>query len=399
MAVVSPGAAANVECDWREDAGMTAEIDTWLEGVAGAWHDQAKEFLFLLLPVFSTQSRLYWPYLLATAVIAVALFAFRDRRDTFGVRGFFGYAIPKRLYLNWSAVLDYKFYAVNGIFEIFVKIGTMTFSGVLAADGLAALLTQLLGTGPALEVSWTARLVYSVGWFIGMDLGFFIGHYFTHRVPILWEFHKVHHAAEVLTPITNFRNHPVETAFMGLVMGVPTGLVTGVAVYRYGISPVGVTLLGAGLMTFFFSITGNLRHSHFWLSYGPAVSKYLCSPAMHQIHHSNAQMHWDTNIALYFSLWDRMTGTIYIPDEMEALDWGLGAGEHKEYNGLWALYALPFRKAWRLLAQPVDRDFVARVLWRPQDQWSRRRLAARARGWAARPRENPAPGERDAAVP
>jgi len=30
-------------------------------------------------------------------------------------------------------------------------------------------------------------------------------------VPFLWEFHKVHHSANVLTPITAFRVHPVDT--------------------------------------------------------------------------------------------------------------------------------------------------------------------------------------------
>ena len=358
---------------------MFTEFNAWLEGLAGPYFGQAKEFLLLFLPMFSTDSRLYWPYLLATVVIAWLLYALRDRERESGRGDFIGYLIPRRLYLNWSAILDYKFYAVNGIIEIFFKITTMTFSGVIVANGLAGLLTIISGPAIVSEAGWLAGLVYSVAWFITMDLGFFIGHYFTHRVPILWEFHKVHHAAEVLTPITNFRNHPLETAFMGLVMGVPTGLVTGVAVYRYGVSPVGVTLLGAGLMTFIFSITGNLRHSHVWLSYGPILSKFLCSPAMHQVHHSAAERHWDTNIALYFSLWDRLTGTIYIPEEKEALEWGLGAEEHKEFNSLLALYVLPFKKAWRLVAQPIDRGFVARVLWRPYDQWSAgRQLAARA---------------------
>ena len=30
-------------------------------------------------------------------------------------------------------------------------------------------------------------------------------HYLQHRVPILWELHKVHHSAEVMTPITSGR--------------------------------------------------------------------------------------------------------------------------------------------------------------------------------------------------
>src|ERR1039458_8498353 len=39
-----------------------------------------------------------------------------------------------------------------------------------------------------------------------------------HAIPALWEFHKVHHSAEVLTPLTEMRTHPVEIiAFMNII--------------------------------------------------------------------------------------------------------------------------------------------------------------------------------------
>jgi len=28
-----------------------------------------------------------------------------------------------------------------------------------------------------------------------------------HQVPVLWAIHKVHHSAEVLTPLTRYREH------------------------------------------------------------------------------------------------------------------------------------------------------------------------------------------------
>ena len=45
--------------------------------------------------------------------------------------------------------------------------------------------------------------------FLAYELGYWLNHYVPHRVPFLWEFHKVHHSATVLTPLTNFRVHPV----------------------------------------------------------------------------------------------------------------------------------------------------------------------------------------------
>ena len=52
-----------------------------------------------------------------------------------------------------------------------------------------------------------------------LDIGHYISHYIQHKVPFFWEFHKVHHAAEVLTPVTAFRAHPVESILDSLFQG------------------------------------------------------------------------------------------------------------------------------------------------------------------------------------
>ena len=44
-----------------------------------------------------------------------------------------------------------------------------------------------------------------------------------HRIPFLWRFHQIHHSAEVLTPLTFHRIHPVES----LLYDVRGALVTG----------------------------------------------------------------------------------------------------------------------------------------------------------------------------
>ena len=47
--------------------------------------------------------------------------------------------------------------------------------------------------------------------FLAFELGYWFHHYLSHRIPFMWEFHKVHHTAEVLTPVTIFRVHPLDT--------------------------------------------------------------------------------------------------------------------------------------------------------------------------------------------
>ncbi len=70
--------------------------------------------------------------------------------------------------------------------------------------------------------------------FLAYELGYWLNHYLSHRVPFLWEFHKVHHSATVLTPLTNFRVHPVYMCIFLNILAVFTGLASGVAEYAFG---------------------------------------------------------------------------------------------------------------------------------------------------------------------
>ena len=52
--------------------------------------------------------------------------------------------------------------------------------------------------------------------------------------PALWEFHKVHHSAEVMTTFTEMRQHPVEIIFFMNVIALCTGLTFGLMTYLFG---------------------------------------------------------------------------------------------------------------------------------------------------------------------
>lgn len=41
------------------------------------------------------------------------------------------------------------------------------------------------------------------------DFAYYVTHRLHHEHPVLWPFHKLHHNAEYLTPLTAKRNHPV----------------------------------------------------------------------------------------------------------------------------------------------------------------------------------------------
>lgn len=171
-------------------------------------------------------------------------------------------------------------------------------------------------------------------------------------MPVLWLFHKVHHSAERLTPFTNYRIHPVELVVMAVVPNALIGLVSGIAWYASG-GEVGVyTFFGLHVGVFAYNVIGNLRHWHVWVSFGPALNRWLLSPVHHQIHHSRDPRHYGKNRGYALALWDQLFGTLYVPQAPEPLTFGLGDGTDGEWHSVTAMYGRPFREAWDLLTQP-----------------------------------------------
>jgi sterol desaturase/sphingolipid hydroxylase (fatty acid hydroxylase superfamily) len=172
--------------------------------------------------------------------------------------------------------------------------------------------------------------VYSIGiltlaLFLAYELSYWLDHYLSHKVPFLWEFHKVHHSAEVLSPLTNFRVHPVDTLVFynitALVMGATGGLVN----YWLGKTTQQFTIANSNILTLiFFFLIGHLQHSHFWIAFTGLWGRLFLSPAHHQIHHSTNPMHFDKNLGLCLGIWDWLFGTLYVPGrKREKLSFGI----------------------------------------------------------------------------
>lgn len=288
-------------------------------------------------------SRVFLLYLLTSTVIALVIHLFSARTES-PIRAL----VPKAVYLHRSAVVDYIYFITNSILY-----GVLLAPFVFFSTWISSFLFRILGglSEPVLLAA-EPNLVIVAGYTLviamASDFGTYLSHYLFHRIPVLWEFHKVHHSAEVLTPFTVYRMHPVDDLVTIMISGVFTGLID--ALTRFFIAP-GLSpfvLYGLGAVTFVFYVVGyNLRHSHIWWSFGPTLSKVFISPAQHQIHHSVARKHWDKNFGLIFALWDWMFGTLYVPVEREKITFGIGNGEDSEFSSPLRLYFLPFVKNWR----------------------------------------------------
>ena len=291
--------------------------------------------------------RLYWVFLLSAAAIAFLVYRFRrDGNEDSGLRGFLAFCFPRKIYAHPSALLDFKYFAVNTVvYGAFIAPLLLTSSA--AALGTASLLFNLVGDpgAPLLPGGTWADIAVTVAAVVFADIGFFVSHYLQHKVGFLWEFHKVHHAAEVLHPLTLYRRHPVDAALDAVLMGSAAGALLGMTGYLFDESVGGVTILGTNAVVFLFHFTGaHLRHSHVRLSFGARFERIFISPTLHQFHHGCSPQHIDKNFGGIFSIWDRIAGTLYIPRDREELVLGLHDGEHRDYDSIASLYILPFVK-------------------------------------------------------
>lgn len=204
---------------------------------------------------------------------------------------------------------------------------------------------------------------------LGLTLALFIGddfikwavHTLMHKVPELWEFHKVHHSAEELNFTTAERHHPLEIVITGAAAAVVFGTINGIFIALFGNQLTVQTVFGANIFMVVFNVFGGvLRHSPVWISFGPRVERWVISPAMHQIHHSGDTRHFDKNMGVSLAIWDRWFGTHYSPERREISSFGIGE-ETVEFRSLAVIYLRPFHRAFDLLKARVSRDTPARA--------------------------------------
>ncbi|MGI9542562.1 MAG: sterol desaturase family protein [Cyclobacteriaceae bacterium] len=170
------------------------------------------------------------------------------------------------------------------------------FNDLLAAVGINNLV--------ALNVmSWPTWAHLLIGFLVRDFVQWWV-HRLLHRVPRLWEFHKVHHSVEQMGFAAHLRYHWMENV-----------------VYR-SIEYIPLALIGIGLRDFFiihiFTLAvGHFNHSNIKVPLGPL--KYIFNnPQMHIWHHAHdfpKEHKYGVNFGLTLSIWDYIWGTAHIPYE------------------------------------------------------------------------------------
>ena len=300
--------------------------------------------------------------LLLLTALGSALIAYWRTVEKKSFAEFFEFAFPKEIILHPSARADALFWITKRLIMPFLLIP----SGVIFVAGMAYGTNQVLGAlfgirepllgspGPAVVIVFTLTML------LAYDISYYLYHKAQHKIPLLWELHKVHHSAEVMVGITKDRVHPLDDLMNrmwdGVIPGIAFGIWTLVA-----LDPVEVTILGINVYVIRNILMMDfVRHTHFKISFGPLNNVVLC-PHWHQAHHSIDPRHYDKNFGLLFSFWDRIFGTLYVPVPDEDFKFGLMDRDAHEYQSLFGLYILPLKKMGRILTRLV-RGRPAKIL-------------------------------------
>jgi sterol desaturase/sphingolipid hydroxylase (fatty acid hydroxylase superfamily) len=204
-------------------------------------------------------------------------------------------------------------------------------SHVVVTVLVGGFLQEHIGDAPDLDLGWFwIATIFSISFLILDDLSRFILHFCMHRFNFLWYFHKTHHSATVLTPLTIFRVHPVEHILYFSRRLVVFGFITGVFIWLFSHRLSGLQILGVDMFGVMFNFAAaNLRHSHIWISFG-RLEKIFISPAQHQIHHSVGNS--NANLGSIFSVWDGLLGTRTYSGQKRELEFGLGPEQDEAQN-------------------------------------------------------------------
>jgi len=305
-------------------------------------------YLFL-----SGKNRFYYPWIISFIVFGIVVFSYRRfklGKKTSLMDGI-KYCFPKDKYMNNSSFVDIKLLAFNIVF--FGIVATTVFDINIMRKFIAIAIKQgilfdLNSKVPflnlQLSISWQGELINTFIIYFFREFGWFLAHWLEHRIPFLWEFHKIHHSASVLTPITAHRAHPFERLWIRSFEGAFWGLGLIVSMYVLGQGVSVLSIFSVSIISLVLKPFINFRHSHIWISYGPYLNYLFISPAQHQIHHSIQPEHLNKNIGRSLALWDLLFGTLYVPKNREKFEVGLvDKADENKYSTLKDVILEPFR--------------------------------------------------------
>ncbi|ARB47034.1 sterol desaturase family protein [Alloalcanivorax xenomutans] len=164
---------------------------------------------------------------------------------------------------------------------------------------------------------------------IVVDLGSYWIHRAFHEVPWLWKFHAVHHSTQQMDWLASSRLHLVEIVANRFVGYLP--------IFILGFSPSAVYAYLVFISFHAIFIHANVRFRF------PLLRWVIATPEFHHWHHSSEDEAVDKNYAAFLPLYDKLFGTLHMPDKLAAR-YGTRASTQVP-EGVVQQFTFPFRRS------------------------------------------------------
>jgi sterol desaturase/sphingolipid hydroxylase (fatty acid hydroxylase superfamily) len=178
--------------------------------------------------------------------------------------------------------------AINTVLvRVLIPVSAVEVAGLAQARGWGLLNALAIPSAPAVAAA-----------VIALDCAIYVQHVIFHAIPVLWRFHRMHHADLDFDTTTGIRFHPVEIVLsMLLKLGVVAAL-----------GPPAVAVL---MFEVLLNATSMFNHGNVRIpaEFDRALRWILVTPDMHRVHHSSVVRETNSNFGFNLSWWDRLFGT------------------------------------------------------------------------------------------
>jgi sterol desaturase/sphingolipid hydroxylase (fatty acid hydroxylase superfamily) len=214
--------------------------------------------------------------------------------------------------------------AVFNMAAMRLALGNMAYqSAVIASDNSWGLLNRLAAP------EWLSILVT----LLVLDFAIYCQHIVSHKWPLLWHLHQVHHTDLEFDATTAVRFHPLEIMISMVYKVLCIGLI---GANPWAVVAFEIILNGAATFNH-----GNVNIPA-WLD--KKLRRLIITPDMHRIHHSTRPEETDSNYGFSISCWDRLCKTYKAEPQhpQTTLEIGLTPFRQQQELGFTQLLLLPF---------------------------------------------------------
>ena len=192
--------------------------------------------------------------------------------------------------------------------HLFVNAG-FTAVGLVVTLAPVIVITRRYAGGFQIAVASQPAWLQFVEALIIIETASYWGHRASHRSPVLWRFHSVHHSIEQMDCLAAGRLHPIDQIFTQACVVGPLLIL-------------GFSRRTLGAYVLVSAVSAIVIHANVRWTFGP-LRYVIASPQYHHWHHANDPSARDVNFAGHAPVLDRIFGTHHLPGSEWPLQYGI----------------------------------------------------------------------------